>query len=395
MIMQYKRIIILTLSLLTALYACQKAPVGQKDEHGNVIDESLPMAVSFGTNVTAVTQTKGIGALDAWNAAQRLHIYGFERVGGALDFDHVFIKNIPADSPASGTDGRIHVWNPEGEREDDPTHHEPFYYGASNIYDFFGYFVDDACGDNPEPTIAGGNVSIGFTIDGTQDIMIAATDKTLDVAAATAINGGVEVPENRLYSAYSARRQVYPKLRFHHMLSRFRFVVQSGNKESDTADPVTLTSLQVETRTTGTMTITTADGTGQAISNFGNSAYLPLRLGEDLHPLSQEDNISLSKDDQTPKTLNGSLLAIPGQEIYKIRLTFIQQGFSGEFMLEPEIDFSKLQNRDESMGNISTAQGGEQYLVTLVVYGMEKVLVNVSLEEWQDGGTFHYDPDQD
>lgn len=395
MTMLYKRILLLTLPLLTALAACQKAPVGPTDENGNVIDETRPMAVSFGTNVSTVTQTKGMGALDAWNAAQQLHVYGFERIGGALDFDHVFINNIPAASPASGTDGRIDVWNPAGEREDDPTHHEPFYYGASNLYDFFGYFVDDACGENPEPTITGGTVSIDFTIDGTQDVMVAATNKALDIATAAAINGGVEVPENRLYSAYSARRQVYPKLRFHHMLSRFRFVVQSGNKESDTADPVTLTSLQVETRTTGTMTITKADGTGQGISNFGTPAYLPLRLGDDLHPLSADDNITLTKDDQSPKTLNGSILAIPGQEIYKIKLTFIQAGFSGEFTLEPEIDFSKLQNRDESMGTITTAQGGEQYLVTLVVYGMEKVLVNVSLEEWQDGGTFHYDPDQD
>ena len=81
------------------------------------------------------------------------------------------------------------------------------------------------------------------------------------------------------------------------------------------------------------------------------------------------------------------------REQYTVRMTFTQVGFAGEFSNETVIDFRNLQGRDESMGTITTAQPGEQYHVTLVVYGREKVLVNVTLEDWKDGGSFYHDPD--
>lgn len=390
--MIHKPLMITGLLAIALLPSCRKNGAGGADSgpQDSQQKQETPEAVRFGANVKAIV-TKSVGALDVWNA-QPLHIYGLERTEEGLDLTDIFIDNAPATAPVTSSPAES-AMSQEIKVYFNSETQEPYYYGIDNMYDFFGYYVDDACGETPTPEIGNGTLSLPFVIDGTQDLMLAATDKELDILAASLINGGTEVNKNRLYSAYSARRQVRPTLRFQHQLSRFRFVVQSGNRESDSADPIRLTQLLMESETRGTLIIASNNGQQQGIVNPGTPAFLPLRLGADMHELDEE-NITLSKGENAPHPLDGSILAIPGRESYRLRLVFTQAGYSSEFALEPEIDFSQLV-RPDGLDAISAARPGEQYTVTLIVYGMEKVQVNVTLEEWVDGGQFSFDQDQE
>lgn len=357
-----------------------------------------PTEVTVGSSVLENRGTKGGGAVDNWDRQQTLYVYSFPRnvEDGTLDFSRPFIDNIGGSAPDGARSGSISLWNPDAVKEDDPAYREPFYYDPMLIYDFFGYYVDDACGEGKPRTVKeNGTVRLDIRIDGTQDVMLAATDKQADSLRAYQASGGLEVPTARYYSAYSSRRLVRPTLIFRHQLSRFRFVVQSGNKETDATAPVTLTGLTLDSYTTGTLTILDDHAGGQDLIPSGNLQDLPLHVGDDMHIFSEADNVCLSWDHPGPFALDGSILVMPGREQYSVVLHCTQEGFAGEFTTPTTIDFKDLQGRDESMGTITTAQPGEQYLVTLVVYGREKVLVNVTLEDWRDGGTFIHDPDLD
>lgn len=360
--------------------------------------QNTPAAVTLGTSVVETGSTKGGGAVDIWDAGQVLYVYSFPRneETGVLDLSQPFIDNVGGSAPDGTRSGSISIWNPDAVKEDDPTYHEPFYYDPMLIYDFFGYYVDDACGDGQPATVRNNtDITLAVNINGTQDVMLAATDKQADSLRAYQASGGLEVPTARYYSAYSSRRMVSPTLIFRHQLSRFRFVVQSGNKETDHTDPVTLTKLTLDSHTAGTLTILNDHAGGQALTPSGEIQPLSLHVGADRHELSAADDIVLSWDNPGPIALDGAILVMPGREQYTVQTTFTQVGFAGEFTNKTIIDFRDLQGRDESMGTITTAQPGEQYLVTLVVYGREKVIVNVTLEDWKDGGTFFQDPDQD
>lgn len=361
-------------------------------------EPDTPAAVTLGTSVEETASTKGGGAVDVWDAAQTLYVYSFPRNidTGVLDLTQPFIDNVGGSAPNGTRSGSISLWNPDAVKEGDPTYHEPFYYDPMLIYDFFGYYVDDACGESKPATVRNETtVTLPININGTQDVMLAATDKQADSLRAYQASGGLQVPTLRYYSAYSSRRMVSPTLIFRHQLSRFRFVVQSGNKQTDNTDPVTLTKLTLDSYAAGTLTILDDHAGGQALTPSGELQQLSLHVGADQHELSAADGIVLSWDHPGPIALDGAILVMPGREQYTVRMTFTQVGFAGEFSNQTVIDFRNLQGRDESMGTITTAQPGEQYLVTLVVYGREKVIVNVSLEDWKDGGTFYHDPDAD
>jgi hypothetical protein len=82
-------------------------------------------------------------------------------------------------------------------------------------------------------------LKVPFEINGTQDLMIAITDT---VKAATALLAAQPKLDNidsamtKIYSAYSARRLVNPKLKFSHLLTRLSFEVKAATREvSDTA----------------------------------------------------------------------------------------------------------------------------------------------------------------
>ena len=91
------------------------------------------------------------------------------------------------------------------------------YYPASGESDFFAYYVDDAANNdaqgNPEYVMENNTISIPYTLDGSQDLML----------------GKAEAPSGyKGFSAKTARANIVPNIRMKHLLSRFTFTLKNG-----------------------------------------------------------------------------------------------------------------------------------------------------------------------
>lgn len=219
---------------VVAMAACQKEAQLPSNEFTAPAEGGDPVAVLFSSNVSAAVETKAQGGVDAWDATQNLHIYGFQRKDGGVDYTTAtpFIDNVVATSPAEGAaDNQLVVLNAEG---------KPFYYVGNNTYDFYGFYVDDL---NVNPLKTTNGVYIPVVISGGEDVMVAKANPEVD---------GVALSDPRYaYSAYAARRGVQPTLKFEHQLVRFRFLVESGTDFETVGDAyknLIVTSLTINAR---------------------------------------------------------------------------------------------------------------------------------------------------
>ena len=380
-----KKLFVLVSAAIVAMVSCNKNAndTASIDQENSL--ERVP--VVFGSNLKGVHLTKGGGALDSWDGNQDLFIFGLKRAAdGSLDYADPFINNIGAKSPV-GTQGEINLINPDIPAPDeDPTYTEPFYYGdkTDDNYDFFGYFVDDAVeseAGTPIVQLGENGYYVHAVIDGTQDLM---------VAVATAIKEdaeGPDVPANRLFSAYAARRGVHPNLVFKHKLSRIKFFLRSGTEEA--YQKVSIASIAVESNTEADMLVASPGAELAALQNMENPDFLEMDFASS--PITLPEKAAVDQD-PIDKEVPGSILIMPGEDKYTLKLQLVQEGAT-----TPEgnvrnlvIDFNKIIGGTDN----KIAEPGYQYNVTVVVYGLEAVEVTVTLDEWHDGGSTVIDPDE-
>ena len=88
---------------VVSMAACQKEAQLSSNDFTAPVEEGAAVAVEFCSNVKASVATKAQGGVDAWNAAQNLHIYGYQRVADGVDYTTAvpFINNVVAASPAA------------------------------------------------------------------------------------------------------------------------------------------------------------------------------------------------------------------------------------------------------------------------------------------------------
>lgn len=152
-------------------------------------------------------------------------------------------ENTPAMQVTPSTDGSLVVES------------NVSYFPQDGNYDFWAYRLDGAQGSNV-PAVDGDSMMVDFVIDGSQDIMIAKAKPNVaenNINPETGIGDGTygtqNVPESRVFSAYSVRRGVKPMLKFEHQLARLTFKV-TGSKELSNRAADAETSLK-DTATTG------------------------------------------------------------------------------------------------------------------------------------------------
>ena len=104
------------------------------------------------------------------------------------------------------------------------------YYPASGNFDFWGYYADDAV--TGAVTNDGSEVKVPFSIDGTQDLMVAKADTTTAQKAIIDDDDVFGTDKNRYYSAFAARKNIQPDMTFNHLLTRLTFSVLAGNDET-------------------------------------------------------------------------------------------------------------------------------------------------------------------
>lgn len=313
-----------------------------------------------------------------------------------------------------------------------PATKESFYYQENRRYEFFGYYVDDATVATaidantgyPAPTVGTDGITLGIQINGSQDIMLATTDHDDDN-----IEG---LNPNRLYSAYAARKGVHPNLVFKHMLSRFNVYVKSGDDATTAAD-VTLTTVEVETNDAGTLNIAhkahVANKPDMVITPK-NPSEKNLATGE-LTPSANnpqpfigvwnaafDKQLSTNPDIEDGKQFTlqmttawqqaGTIMVMPEKDEYMLKLGIKQVGYMGgeqETISYYPITFENIvQPKDDAKGVYNTvpdveldhaAVAGHAYDVNVIIYGLQKVKIEVTMTEWDQNGSFNLDPDSD
>ena len=321
-------------------------------------EDNTPVPIEFGTKAAEVKAPTTKAAIDNWSnvgTGEKIYVYGLERTSDvATTYSSVYINNVAADAPTAevvGLDTRtpINVYDPAV-----TTSQTPFYYVDNKYYDFYAYFVANAAGTDPAPTVDAAEnpttITLGVEIDGTQDIMLATTDKASDEAVRT--DRSKYVPMSMMYSAKSARRGVVPNLNFEHQLSRFVFNIKAF--DATVASKVTIQGVSMESYKQGTLTIVGAD-----------RGLVPTEQTSNIDSL----NVSPSNQFQfgiEPSTY-GEVMVYPKTtdelpNVYNFTIKMTQQGAAytaaNPYKLPLEIKFDEDQ----------TALAGKKYVVNVIVY---------------------------
>lgn len=308
-----------------------------------------------------------------------------------------------------------------------------YYPTTKTAFDFWGYRLDDANDTTATdqegsataaaiennkfvPYISGDSLLIGFKIDGTQDIM---AGKAVPTDEEITKCGGAD----NIYSAFAARRDVQPNIKFEHLLSRLNFQVLDG-KKTETTDPdkaVKVTGITVKSKATGKLVIayqgettTFANVSNQLIVDNDADSVKDAALLKELKVMKRADGAALTDKlvdltPVTPKWNNGmamatqvgeALLAIPADK-YEITINLKQKvQVKGNKLTPQEGDFEEKEYTYEAdlKNTVNPGKGfepGYSYNVTITVYGLSEIQITTTLIPWKDGGNIEMNPEDE
>ena len=307
-----------------------------------------------------------------------------------------------------------------------------YYPTTKTAFDFWGYRLDDANDTTATdqegsataaaiennkfvPYINGDSLLIGFKIDGTQDIM---AGKAVPTEEDITKCGG----EDNIYSAFAARRDVQPNIKFEHLLSRLNFQVLDGKKTETTDEDkaVKVTGITVKSKATGKLVIayqgeatTFANVSDQLIVDKDADSEKDAALLKELKVM-QRNGSNLNADlvalqPVTPKWNNGTamatqvgeaLLAIPADK-YEITINLEQEvqvtgdkdhPTPGDFQTKKYTYNADLKN---TVNPENGFEPGYSYNVTITVYGLSEIVITTTLTPWKDGGNIEMNPEDE
>ena len=392
--------------------------------------------IKIGMGVQANVATRGtgtVGAVGAENnkwAGQAVNVYMLNK--GTLDLakfgEDPIYENTVLTTPADNASGIATEFDRDG-----TTPLYKYYPTTKTAFDFWGYRLDDAnkatgtadqegtdskvAVKNGEffPYINGDSLLIGFQIDGTQDIMAGkAVPTEVDITKC----GG----EDNIYSAFAARRDVQPNIKFEHLLSRLNFQVLDG-KKTETTDPdkaVKVTGITVKSKATGKLVIAYKgeaafeNVSDQLIVDRDDDAEKDAALLKELKVMQRDGgnlNAALvALQPVTPKWNNGTamatqvgeaLLAIPADK-YEITINLKQrvqvQGDKISPNEETDYQDKEYTYTADLKNTVNPEKGfepGYSYNVTITVYGLSEIQITTTLIPWKDGGNIEMNPEDE
>lgn len=420
---------VLTLSALMMASCSQDSVyVGEDpDAGGQVIDnvEMSTMPIQFsspmpGTKGTGTVDTIAGGTVD-WGE-RTVRVYAVEK--GTMPEELTDRQTAPLlggvdIKPADAVEGVITVKDTE-----------TYYYPRKGAFDFYGFYSDDAAGEDLSTAVKydAGKQSyyVPFTIDGTQDLMMAKAAPNQDVT---------DYNQALLFSAQSARDGYRPKLTLEHQLARLSFYVVWGNENIEDSNPsneVFVQSLTVKgLKTQGQMhfmavddanrTLVWTDGattdlpikeldadgnsqdlntgldTSIDVNNYNTKAEFEAAL--EVAGLTIED--VLGKYHPTQKGVeNGQIVGTPimveqkaGTEGYTIDLVLVQY-YDKEGNLIPESQReTKYLSIPVKLGDGKNFDAGYNYDIRLKANSLEIIQVEVDIKPWENGEPVDIDPD--
>ena len=419
---------VLTLSALMMASCSQDSVyVGEDpDAGGQVIDnvEMSTMPIQFsspmpGTKGTGTVDTIAGGTVD-WGE-RTVRVYAVEK--GTMPTDLTVRATAPLLSgvdirPADAVDGVITVKDTE-----------TYYYPRKGAFDFYGFYSDDAVAGPLKDAVTydAGKQSYyaPFTIDGTQDLMMAKAAPNQEVT---------DYNQDLLFSAQSARDGYRPKLTLEHQLARLSFYVIWGDEtieNSNPSDEVFVQSLTVKgLKTEGQMHFMAVDDANRKIEWTDVTSDLPIKeLDADGNSQDLNTGLDTSIDinDYATKAefetaLEGAGLSIE-QVLGKYHPTKVAEEKNATvvgtpIMVEPKagtdgytIDLVLVQYYDKEGNLIPEEQrptvyppitvtldegdfeAGKNYNIKLKANSLEIIQVEVDVKPWEEGGDVEIDPD--
>ena len=391
--------------------------------------------IKIGMGVQANVATRGTGTVGAvgekentW-AKQTVNVYMLNK--GTLDLakfgEDPIYENTVLTTPADNASG-IATELVEGVPQ------YKYYPTTKTAFDFWGYRLDDADATTAAdqegsataaaiksnkfvPYTSGDSLLIGFNIDGTQDIMAGKAVPTEEEIAKC-------VGEDNIYSAFAARRDVQPNIKFEHLLSRLNFQVLAGAESTTDANTgVKVTGITVKSKATGKLVIayqgaetTFANVSDQLIVDKYADEVKEAALYKDLvvkqraaSSTSLTDNL-VDLEPVTPKWNNGmamatqvgeALLAIPADK-YEITINLKQKvqvkGDKGHPTDPDDFQEKEYTYTADLKNTVNPEKGfepGYSYNVTITVYGLSEIQITTTLIPWKDGGNIEMNPEDE
>lgn len=243
---------------LAMLSSCSKDnDLVAPDPTPDVIDDTTPAMIQLGINTPTVVTTRGTGSVgdlateaqnNKWNK-QALAIYMFPK--NKIETFTSPISSLSFQAPTSdATDNKVTI-----------TDGTVPYYPMQGSFDFYGYHMDTETDNaNPVATVTNNTLVANGTIDGTNDVMAAIAQLSLEDQAKllnkfynstnyvvssdgkSVVNGSTPLTDQekadlakeseKAFSSYAARRDIQPNLIFKHVLTRLKFNVKAGEDKA-------------------------------------------------------------------------------------------------------------------------------------------------------------------
>ena len=399
---------------------------------GNGKDGLQQIKIGMGVQANVATRGTGtVGAVGAENntwAKQTVNVYMLNK--GTLDLakfgDDPIYENTVLTTPADNASGIASELDEHGVAQ------YKYYPTTKTAFDFWGYRLDDAdvtaAGDQDGSATAAAiksghfvpytsedSLLIGFQIDGTQDIM---AGKAVPTEEEKNKCGG----EENIYSAFAARRDVQPNIKFEHLLSRLNFQVLAGAESTTDANTgVKVTGITVKSKATGKLVI--AYKGAAAFENVSDQLIVDKYVDEEKEAALYKDLVVKQRTagapltdnledlaPVTPKWNNGmalatqvgeALLAIPADK-YDITIN-LQQKVQVKGDKSSPTDPDDFQTKDytytaDLKNTVNPDKGfepGYSYNVTITVYGLSEIQITTTLIPWKDGGNIEMNPEDE
>lgn len=306
----------------------------------------------------------------------------------------------------------------------EPTISDPVYYSGTYQdigYNFFAYYIDDWKPTAAQTHRVADGITYDIDIDGNRDLLLGHANQ-LTVAEFEKDGNYYDLhlsqeDRDRIlgmaggYSTFSGHRNVHPVIRMKHALTRLVFQAYPGN---ESADRVRIKGITVKSCSRANMKVAGRkyDDCGITFPEYASNKSLwkemqlcDAKLNEDgtatgtINPEGFNAPYVVTYDNTQTKqqltTLGTSLLLVP-EKNYEVKLYYDFITESGETKSFAAIYYINAPKDD----GISVDENGENrfmpgvmYNIKIGVFGLEKIVMDASVEGWSNGGSIEIDPD--
>ncbi len=368
----------------------------------------VPVRVAIGEpsgNIVNVqgSSVKGSGPIDNMNqvSGKDIYVYAFNRdlltsyIKKSEDDMLNTLVDASIDNPGSRAgkraktrSGSVYLDWADAEKE--------LYYHSGDMsrisYDFFAYYLDDVQVSEADYKREEHAVRINVQIDGRQDLMSAKAEIDEQQLGQCTDEERTYI-KDYCYSYYTGIRNILPKFVFLHHLTRLEFELIPG--ETSSRKNISVQAIQIKSKYKGEFTVADKGQPSQlgiVFKDERKAFALREKTGEEIKPDAYNlYTIYSPGQSATAIPMGGGLLVAPQDMAYEAILTLKETQADGTVKVATN---TILVRYSPDPGEMMFA-AGNQYKVKFVIYGVNDVAANVTLEEWADGGKLDVDTEYD